>query len=73
MKMKFNKYLLNEKKYSTSTIKKIVDEASMDFWARVAEMVPEADSGDLDPGTNSMLEKAMAKAVKEWIDFNVPK
>jgi len=72
MKSKIEDYLITEKKYSKRDIYRIVEDAGMDFWARVAEMVPEATSGDSDPGDIDKLEKAMAKAISSWIDYNVP-
>ena len=66
-------YLLFEKKkYNKASINNIVNEASMDFWARVSEMVPDATTSDLDPGIAHKLEKEMAKAISSWIDYNVP-
>jgi len=72
MRIKIEDFLITEKKYSKRDISRIVDDASMDFWARVAEMVPEATTGDMDPGDVDKLEKAMAKAISSWIDYNVP-
>jgi len=64
-------YILSEKAvYSKSDINNIVDAADMAFWGTVADMVPEADSGDLDPGLVGKLNKMQTKAVTSWIAFN---
>jgi hypothetical protein len=61
-----------KKKYSSGDIKKIVDAAEMDFWARVAELVPEASTGELDPGMVGKWNSMNIKAVTSWIAWNMP-
>lgn len=70
--MKFDNYLKIDEavRYSDRKIDDIVEEALMDFWARVAELVPEAESGDLDPSITNKVNTVLHQAVKSWIAFN---
>jgi hypothetical protein len=43
------------------------------FWEVVCKAFPEAVTGDLSPGTTFIFEEAAEKAVKEWVQANVPK
>lgn len=74
MRMKFDKYLDETRKktkvYSDRDIQNIVEESLMDFWARVAELVPDAESGDIDPAQEIKVNKVLHQAVKSWIAFN---
>lgn len=47
-----------------------VEQASQAFWSKVAELYPEAKSGDLDPMSDAFLETAMQQVVKAWIRNN---
>jgi len=53
--------------------KRVVNEAELAFWAKVAEQYPTATTGDLDPLMVSYLSDIMDKAVRQWIEYNVPK
>ena len=53
-------------------IRKIVEEADLAFWSKVADLVPEATSGDLDPERTVQLKIAMENAVEAWMHYNVP-
>ncbi len=46
--------------------------ASDAFWAKVAELVPEAKYGDLDPGETHAIDRAMRRAVDSWLISNLP-
>jgi hypothetical protein len=52
-------------------IQDAVEEGEEAFWAAVAQVFPEAESGDLDPGTTVQLKQTMERAVRAWVDFNV--
>ncbi len=75
-----NKHLTTEetltekkKKYSSREISKIVDMAEDAFWGTVADLVPEASTGDLDPGLSTRWTNMNTKAVISWIAFNTAK
>jgi len=42
------------------------------FWAKVALLVPQARTGDLDPSTVIMLEQAQTQAIEAWVAANLP-
>jgi hypothetical protein len=42
------------------------------FWAVVAGSFPEAETGDLDPLEVMRLEEHLTRAVREWVEANVP-
>jgi hypothetical protein len=50
----------------------VVNEALLAFWARVAELLPEATSGDMAPGDDEELNEGAAVAVDRWIMWNYP-
>lgn len=74
MNTKIDKHLVTEakrtKKYSKGEIRNIAEEAEMAFWGTVSDMVPEANSGDLDPSTSQKLQTTMQMAIKQWIELN---
>jgi hypothetical protein len=53
-------------------IAKAVRDSEDAFWSVIAEQFPEAESGDLAPDASLALTRAMEKAVRAWIDANVP-
>jgi hypothetical protein len=60
----------DEELFSQERVEKITQEAIDAFWAKVAELVPEAQSGDLDPITVNRFEGAANSAVRAWINYN---
>lgn len=74
MSTKIDKHLISEakrtKSYGRKDIQNIADEAEMAFWGTVSDMVPEADTGDLDPATSQKLQSMMQMAIKKWIELN---
>jgi hypothetical protein len=59
-------------KYDEKKIEQIQEAARFAFWAKVVEMVPEAESGDLDPMASYEIDRAMESAIELWIRWNVP-
>lgn len=50
----------------------IVERALAAFWASVAESVPQAETGDLDPVLAAVFEQVALETVKVWVRVNVP-
>lgn len=51
----------------------IIESAQAAFWGKVAELVPEAETGDMDdPYLVRAFELSSRVAVKAWIDCNAP-
>jgi hypothetical protein len=53
-------------------IEHIAEEAQYAFWAKVAELAPEAVSGDFSPMDTVVFDEACLNAVTTWIIDNVP-
>jgi hypothetical protein len=49
-----------------------VEEALHAFWGKIAELYPEVETGDLDPGHLIDLDTAAQSAVKAWLYYNHP-
>jgi len=56
---------------SKLTIDQFTEACEAAFWTQLADMVP-ADTGDIDPGIEAMLTKAMRTAIAAWIETNAP-
>lgn len=56
-----------------SNTDELIENAELAFWDVIAKGVPEARSGDLDPGVSFELSRIIKKAVFWWIRFNVPR
>ena len=41
----------------------IAEAAAQEFWAKVVELVPDATTGDMDPGSSVAIDEAMREAV----------
>jgi hypothetical protein len=65
------KYLIMEKKVTSSQIKDAIEQGSMAFWATVADIIPQAETNDVDTATERELLKAMTKAVNAWVKYNI--
>ena len=65
------KYLIMEKKVTTSQINDAIEQGSMAFWATVADVIPQAETNDVDTATERELLKAMTKAVNAWVKYNI--
>jgi len=65
------KYLIMEKKVTTSQINDAIEQGSMAFWATVADVIPQAETNDVDATTERELLKAMTKAVNTWVKYNI--
>lgn len=57
---------------SESRFARAVERADQAFWATVARMFPEVETGDLDPQAAARIETAMREAVAAWLDANHP-
>ncbi len=64
-------YLITEKKVTTSQISDAIEQGSMAFWATVADVIPQAETNDVDTATERELLKAMIKAVNAWVKYNI--
>ena len=53
-------------------LREVVEEAELAFWAKVAELLPEASSGDFPPDACMAFTEAATEAVDTWVEFNVP-
>lgn len=56
---------------ASDVARRVVEEAEDAFWARVAELLPEAKFGDLDPLESHRFSDAARRAVAAWISANV--
>ena len=65
------KYLVLEKGVSSSQINDAIHQANMAFWATVADVIPQAETNDVDTATERELLKAMTKAVNTWVKYNI--
>jgi hypothetical protein len=65
------KYLILEKKVTPSQINEAIEQGSMAFWATVADIIPQAETNDVDTATERELTKAMTKAVNAWVKYNI--
>ncbi|MDD5651080.1 MAG: hypothetical protein PHF86_11800 [Candidatus Nanoarchaeia archaeon] len=76
--MKNNNYMKCADRYLTEQTEvfskertdKIVALATEAFWAKVAELIPEATTGDFSPVDTVTFEKAADLAVRTWINYN---
>jgi len=64
-------YLMTEKKVTPSQINDAIEQASMAFWATVADVIPQAETNDVETATERELLKAMTKAVNAWVKYNI--
>ena len=48
----------------------IIEDAHEAFWAKVAEHMPLAESGDFDPMQSARWDDAMEAAVRHWWSWN---
>lgn len=48
-----------------------VEIALFEFWKKIAEHFPEADSGDIDPLANFQFEEEARKIVESWVHYNI--
>jgi hypothetical protein len=64
---------MNEQRevFTSERIESIVQEATSAFFAKVAELVPEAISGDFSPMDTLAFEKSANLAVRTWINSNI--
>lgn len=53
-------------------LEKIVKEAELAFWAKVAALIPETDTGDFPPDVTFEFTQACETAVDRWVFWNVP-
>ncbi len=51
------------------TAKEAADQA---FWAKVAELFPEATTGDFPPDAHLMWVSAVESSIRTWVHLNVP-
>lgn len=58
-------------KISDERITKAVDQAEEAFWKKIAELFPEAKTGDLDIGLTIQTTRQNVKAVKNWVETNI--
>ncbi len=58
--------------YCGRTVREVTAKAVEAFWAKVAEMLPDAATGDLCATTENDLHNAAAIAVAAWAKANVP-
>lgn len=65
------KYLIVEKKLTQAQINDAISQGNMAFWATVADMIPQAETNDIDQTTERDLLKAMIKAVNAWVKYNI--
>jgi hypothetical protein len=42
------------------------------FWAKVAELFPEATTGDFPPDAHLMWVTAVESSIRTWVRINVP-
>lgn len=52
-------------------LREVVEEAELAFWAKVAELLPEAVAGDFPPDAWMAFNEACTEAVDTWVEFNV--
>jgi hypothetical protein len=57
--------------FSKERIEKIRNEAIDAFWEKVAKLIPESTTGDLDPMTVKRLDDTADVAIRAWINYNV--
>lgn len=50
-----------------------IDNAEEAFWATISDFIPQAKTDTIDPIVSKSLRKVMEKAVKVWVETNVPK
>ena len=48
------------------------DAADQAFWAKVAEIFPEATTGDFPPDAHLMWVSAVESSIRTWVGINVP-
>ena len=60
-----------EKKLTPAQINDAIEQGSMAFWATIADMIPQAETNDVDTATERELLKAMTKAVNTWVKYNI--
>lgn len=56
--------------FADKRLDRALEAAYMVFWSKVADLYPEATSGDLDPMSAAVLESTMRDAVEKWLRYN---
>lgn len=56
---------------SADRIMQAVDKAEEAFWKKIAELFPEAKTGDLDIGLTIQTTRQNVKAVTNWVETNI--
>ncbi len=53
-------------------VKTAMDFADQAFWAKVAEIFPEATTGDFPPDAHLMWNSVVESSIRTWAQINVP-
>lgn len=59
-----------EENFTEDRINNIVEQAQNAFWAKVVELVPEANSGIFPKDIASTFQKSIKEATETWIRLN---
>jgi hypothetical protein len=68
-----NSVVVNQNLTISERVALAVEVATIAFWEVIATSFPESTSGDLTQRTTVIFETDAEKAVKEWVELNVPK